>query len=613
MQCFSEQEKLLGFQRSEYYNKDMKIRFTKRMLLSAALAALLFLSACGNLGGLYQPESDVSVHYEAPLAHQIAQAEVETGRPNVTLSEMVYERPDLASMRDAIDHLQSEIDAGKPAQELMNAYRALQKQYDHADSMLSLIYLLYAFDVTDTENRDEYAYLQSALSELDSDMQDVSAAMVESSDDASGLAKRALGERFVDSILNDEQYLDSTTQELENKDAELTLEYDNLCATFVLSDNGTDWTYDDIVNDMSLSNDEYYRLYDAYNLALNEQVGKIFLEQVALRTEIATRLHYSDYATYCYEGFGREYSPADARALHAAVKKYISPIFIDANDRVDTSDLDAASFPDDAFFGILPTVADAFSPKLREVVSYLLQNRLYDVSDSDVKMDTQFTTYLSDYRAPFIFSTWSGDPDDITTMLHELGHFTNYYYNAEVGNSSGENLDLAEVDSQALVLLLFDEYEDLYGDLADQARSAMLFDAMFSLLSGCMEDEFQQDVYENPDMTLNEMNDLYKELAVDYGLDEVYGYQGTEWVLISHTFQYPLYYISYAVSMVPALELLELSQRDAEAAKTAYFNILMRPQYAELGEELSKNGLGDVFADDTIARIADILETYLQN
>ena len=144
-----------------------------------------------------------------------------------------------------------------------------------------------------------------------------------------------------------------------------------------------------------------------------------------------------------------------------------------------------------------------------------------------------------------------------------------------------------------------------------QARTAALIDSMYALLSGCMEDEFQQDVYENPDMTLDEMNALYKKLTVAYGLDEVYGYQGTEWVLISHTFQYPLYYISYAVSMVPALELLELSQRDAEAAKTAYFNIMMREPYADLNEELSKNGLGDVFSEDTIARIADILEAYL--
>jgi oligoendopeptidase F len=181
-----------------------------------------------------------------------------------------------------------------------------------------------------------------------------------------------------------------------------------------------------------------------------------------------------------------------------------------------------------------------------------------------------------------------------------------------VGNSTGENLDLAEVDSQALVLLMFDQYENFYGKLADEARSAMLVDAMFSLISGCMEDEFQQDVYETPGMTLDQINALYKKLAVEYGLDEVYGYLGTEWVQIPHTFQMPFYYISYAVSMLPALELLKLAHSDKDAAQTAYFSIMMRPPYAKLGDVLSQNGLADVFSEDTIASIADILNAYLK-
>ena len=42
-------------------------------------------------------------------------------------------------------------------------------------------------------------------------------------------------------------------------------------------------------------------------------------------------------------------------------------------------------------------------------------------------------------------------------------------------------------------------------------------DAMYSLLSGCMEDEFQQEIYENPNMSLDEMNALYRKLAEEYG------------------------------------------------------------------------------------------------
>ncbi len=94
-------------------------------------------------------------------------------------------------------------------------------------------------------------------------------------------------------------------------------------------------------------------------------------------------------------------------------------------------------------------------------------------------------------------------------------------------------------------------------------------------------------------------------------MEQVYGYQGTEWVLVSHMFQAPMYYISYAASMVPALELFDLAQTDPDAAKTAYFNILMREPYAGLDEVLAQYGLDPVFSDNTIQKIAAILKQYL--
>lgn len=576
------------------------------MMLSAALAALFFLSACG-LGSdsitSSASGSGEAATYNAPVLPDIT-------HEDVTLSDMTYVRPDVEGMYAAMEDLQNGIKRGKAAEDMIAAYQTLQEQYSHADSMLSLIYLLYAFDVTNTVNRDEYAYLQSALSELDAQMQGVSAQLFASSEKAQQLARESFGEGYVDAIMDDNLYDDATVQELLDQEEQLILQYDNLSATFTLLDNGTYWSFADIVTDVSLSNEEYYRLYDAYCAAFQQEAGPIFQKQVGIRTQIAALLGYADYATYCYDTYGRDYSPSDARTLHAAVKKYIAPVFIQASEQNDTSDLGAADFGEDAFFSALSSSSIAFSPLLAEPVTYMLQNRLYDVNDSSVKMDSSFTTYISDYRAPYIFSSWSGSADDVATILHELGHFTNYYHNAVVGYSAGDSLDLAEVDAQALVLLLFEDYESFYGDLADQARTSALIDAMYSLLSGCMEDEFQQDVYENPNMTLEQMNERYARLAEEYGLQQVYGYQGTEWALISHTFQTPLYYISYAASMVPALELFEIAQTDPEGAKNAYFRIIMRESYEPLGDVLTQNGLAPIFSEKTIARIATILRDY---
>lgn len=584
----------------------MKHRVTKQNILLLTLALVMLLSSCASGGDTiisssnYAPQSDT---YSAPVRPDIT-------HEDVTISDMTYQRPDIDGMRAAMKDLRDGIKHGKDATELISAYEQIQQMYNNADSMLALIYLRYAFDVTDTSIREEYAYLQSALYELDAEMETVSIALFESSGEVRELAEQAFGEGFVDAVVNDDMFDDQTIQSLLDQQEQLTLDYDNLRATFTMLDNGTRWTYESIQSDTSLSREEYERLYDAYCAQLNEKAGAIFLQQMPIRIEIAKRLGFADYTTYCYENYGRDYSPDDARTLHSAVKEHIVPVFVKAMLNRDTAALSAAVFEEDAFFSALSSASVAFSPLLSESVTYLLKNRLYDLRVSSVKMDASFTTYISNHRAPFIFSSWGGGAENIATMLHELGHFTNYYHNAEVGYSAGDNLDLAEVDAQALVLLLFDDYELFYKDLAEQARSKELLDAMYALVTGCMEDEFQQEIYGHPGMTLDEINALYARLAVEYGLADVYGYQGTEWVLITHTFKYPLYYISYAASIVPALELLEIASSDPTAARNAYFNILLRESYVSLGEVLEKNGLAPVFSQDTIANIANMLKEY---
>ena len=606
----------------------MKLRVTKLFAVFCAAVMMLSGLGCGLCsdtvissayggseatisGGVGVSVSETTVPSTTGESEVIATLPADTTpalRQDVTFSEMTYSRPDIDAMRTKLDDLKVGIQNNRPAQELIADYRVLQQDYSHADSMLSLAYLLYAFDVTQSNYRDEYAYLQSALSELDGEMQGVSYALIESSSEAETIARETFGGDYVDTVLRAENLSETSIQDLSDAEERLTLEYDNLSATFTLLDNGTRWTMSSISNDLSLSYDEYSRLYDAYCAALNEQAGAIFLEQRDIREQIAARLGYDSYADYCYESYARDYTPQEVQTLHAAVKKYIAPVYIYVNDRNDSTDLTDATFAEQDFLNALTRYAADFSPLLDEPVQYMLRNNLYDFSYSAQKMDNSFTTYLSDYRAPFIFSQWTGESTDIATVLHELGHFTSYYHNAEAVYSETDSLDLAEIDSQALVLLMTRYFDGFYGEYAQQAKTEVLLDAMYALLSGCMEDEFQQEIYSNPNMTLDEINSLYKQLAVEYGLEDVYGYAGTEWVLISHTFQTPFYYISYAVSIVPALELFELAQTNESGARDTYFSILERDPYAAFKEVLEQNGLSSVFSDATIQQIAAIVD-----
>ncbi|MEG2215545.1 MAG: hypothetical protein RRZ24_00020 [Clostridia bacterium] len=531
-------------------------------------------------------------------------------RDNIRFSEMTYTRPDIGAITEKIDTIMADIQAEKPVAGLMKAYEELQAMYNDAESQMSLAYLLYAFDVTNDTYQQEYTMLQSELTTLDLSMTDVSIALFESSDEAEQTARTEFGEDYVDTVYADETLNDEKIQDLLDAENELITEYDRMTASFTLMEGGRKWTLDEILGSDTLDYNSFTRLYTTYCKAFNVQAGNIYLELLGVRKQIAEKLGYGSYAAYGYDLFGRDYSITDVKALHAAIKKYIVPVYVNAED-VDTYELYSKRYDQETFLDSLTVAATKFSPALAESLGFMLRNDLYDFSVSAKKMVGSFTTYLPNYNAPFMFSQWTGSSSGVTTVIHELGHFTNYYHNAVAGWSAADCLDLAEVDSQALELLMMPYYELFYGDQAESAKKDRLLDCMYALVTGCMEDEFQQEVYANPSMSLEEINRLYQKLAKEYGLVELYGYTGEEWTLITHTFQTPMYYISYAVSMVPALELWEQSQIDPQIASETYFRISNRAPYAGFRQTLTDNGLSDVFSETTIARLAKRIQEQL--
>lgn len=83
-----------------------------------------------------------------------------------------------------------------------------------------------------------------------------------------------------------------------------------------------------------------------------------------------------------------------------------------------------------------------------------------------------------------------------------------------------------------------------------------------------MYDEFQQRVYLEPELSEERLLDIFREVYESYGFEIYDGYE-YEWADVIHNFQQPLYYISYAVSAIPALELyVQLVESPNEAMDT---------------------------------------------
>lgn len=122
---------------------------------------------------------------------------------------------------------------------------------------------------------------------------------------------------------------------------------------------------------------------------------------------------------------------------------------------------------------------------------------------------------------------------------------------------------------------------------------------MWAVSSGCMIAEFEMSVYENPDMTSAELIKLYDDLEVKYNLEE-----RIDWYYVSHLFEQPGYYISYATSGIAAFEIWNTSLTDRQSAIDSYIELSSNGSSGDFREVLSSSGMNDIFEKQTLLNIS---------
>ncbi len=100
----------------------------------------------------------------------------------------------------------------------------------------------------------------------------------------------------------------------------------------------------------------------------------------------------------------------------------------------------------------------------------------------------------------------------------------------------------------------------------DTEKYALLHaeDSFLFLAYGCIVDEFQHRMYQNPDLTPDERNAVWLELEhkyrpwIDFDNLPFYG-RGAGWQRQLHIYECPFYYIDYCLSTMAALQFFLLS------------------------------------------------------
>lgn len=258
------------------------------------------------------------------------------------------------------------------------------------------------------------------------------------------------------------------------------------------------------------------------------------------------------------------------------------------------------------------------SSETKEFFDFMMENELFDVLGRKTKRAGGYMTYLPVYHSPFVFANFNGTEGDIDVITHECGHAFQGYLSGKdpIQEHSDITMETAETHSMSMEFFTGKWMPLFFGDRAEDYRLMHLEDAAAFIPYGCMVDEFQHIIYENPDMTPADRHAVWKKLQQEYKPhwdfgDAKFFSKGGYWQKQQHIYMYPFYYIDYCIAQTNALQYKVKMDEDFQSAWESYLklcNLSASDFFTNMVEEV---GLVSPFKDGCIKDMVAKLEKKL--
>lgn len=522
--------------------------------------------------------------------------------------DMPYVRPDASAFRAQAERVMQALQNGGGYRRVLAMLDELFALYFSADTMSAIADIQSCRDVTDAYWAGEYAACLSALTEIGDVLEDVYLACA-SSPYKDRLEREYFGPDFTAEYGEDaEEKMSEGYVRLLEQENELLVEYRDILSQPTVMVNGNEVPVSDILYDV-WGNRDYNNLLNAYYKKYNPILGDVFIRLMQVRKAQARELGYDSYAEMMYDiGFDRDYSVEEGQAFIESVKSRLLPVYRQRMNQDRYADLMEGIILEEQLYGTLEIVADSLGGEVQKAYEFMRRNELSDLSMSDVKANMSYTTYLSDYEAPFLFVNPYGDRTDIITVTHEFGHYAEEY----ISNCAYRSMDVSEVFSQAMQFLsLRPMTAMLGGEGGSTLRLLNLYDILDTFLWETLYAEFELRAYQMENPSVEALNDLMWTLYKEYGLDGIYDRESViDWVDITHLFEQPFYVISYPVSACCALEIYERDMQTGGAGLESYLRLAETEEIGIVAATAAA-GLQNPVTDERVQAVASFLDSQL--
>lgn len=553
-------------------------------------------------------------------------------------SEMKYERADVLSVCKEYEELTGRLNRAKTAEEVAEVIAKHEKLSSAFETMASLAYVRHSINTLDPYYDKENEYYDENYPVLQEKTNAFMRALLESPFRPE-IEKRMGGLVFKNLEMELKTFSPEVISDLQTEN-KLVSDYQKLVASAEIEFDGKKLNISQLgVYKTDRDRETRKAAFGAegdFYMSHAEELDRIFDDLVKVRTKIAKKLGFNSFTELAYCRRTRNcYDAKDVKVFRDSVKRDIVPVVCRIKEeQAKRIGVDKLYLYDDAFFypegnprplgtpdDILAAgkrMYEEMSDETAEFINFMYSNELLDVVAKKGKAVGGYCTSLPDYKAPFIFSNFNGTSGDVEVLTHEAGHaFADYTVrDFPFRETTQPTMEACETHSMSMEFLAWPWLGLYYGDEAERAKTAHLADSFVFIPYGCMVDEFQHIVYDDPTLTPAQRHEAWDELEKQYrpylsreGMS-FYG-AGRGWQRQLHIYHYPFYYIDYCLAQTNALNVWQLSLRDYKDAWERYMRFVRQGGRMTFVGLCKEAGIPSPFEEGALRDIAIAAREYI--
>ncbi|MBO4910049.1 MAG: M3 family oligoendopeptidase [Lachnospiraceae bacterium] len=550
-------------------------------------------------------------------------------------TDIPYEKIDSDKIVKEIGELTEALKEAGSFEEAWKIHEKYTVLYNHVITQYWLVYIRHGIDTTDKFYDGENDFFDSVLPLLTNSSTKYKEVLFSTPFRAEFEEK--LGPVCFKSMELAIKSFDEKIVPLAQEENELVSRYAKLIASAKIPFDGEDYNLS-LMGKFTTSSDRdvrkrAWKAVSDYFLSVTDEIDEIYDKMVKNRTAQAREMGYENYIPLAYMRMNRNsYGREQVENFRKQVKEAFVPLATMIHEkRRQRIGVDALKYYDNGVFftngnpapigtpeEILAAGQNMYrelSPETAEFIDFMREYDLFDVLGRKTKQQGGYMTFLPDYKAPFIFANFNGTSGDVDVITHECGHAFQGYItrNDPIPEHNDITMETAEIHSMSMEYFTYGWMEKFFGDRKDDYYTMHLEDSIIFVPYGCMVDEFQHIVYENPDMTPAERKQVWKDLEktyrphLDYDSDPFFS-EGGYWQRQSHIFQNPFYYIDYVLASVCAMQFKVRMDEDFRGAFEDYLKLCKLSATKFYEPMLKEASLRSPFEDGCIEELVEALK-----